>query len=63
VWTVVYIAPSQEEANRLERLLSAEGFLIKLRPFGSTPAGVASSIEVLVPESEVNEALEVINAL
>ncbi|MCL2766320.1 MAG: glutamate decarboxylase [Peptococcaceae bacterium] len=62
MWTVVYIAPSQKEADKLEKRLSSEGFLVKLHAIGAIQSGVASSIEVLVPESEVDEVMEVINA-
>lgn len=61
MWTVVYIAPSQKEADKIEKRLKIEGFLVKLRSIGPQQAGNASSVEVLVPESEVDEALEIIN--
>ena len=62
MWTVVYIAPSEKEAEKLERRLTEEGFLVKLHAIGALQSGVASSVEVLVPESEVDEVMEVINA-
>jgi len=61
VWTVVYIAPNRKEADRLERLLATEGFLVKLRMTGFSQADNTCSIEILLPESEVDEAMEVIN--
>jgi len=61
VWTVVYIALNRKEADRLERLLATEGFLVKLRMIGLTQADNTCSIEILLPESEVDEAMEVIN--
>ena len=63
MWTVVFIAQNQKEAEKLEKNLTAEGFLVELRAVGLQRGGVASSIEVLVPESEVDEAMEVINAV
>jgi len=65
VWTVVYIAPNKKEADKLEKHLTAEGFLVKLRAIGPPQTGNASSssIEILVPESEVDEALEIINSI
>lgn len=63
MWTVVYIAPNKKEAEKLEKHLSAEGFLVKLRAIGPPQAGNTNSIEILVPESEVDEALEIINSI
>lgn len=63
MWTVVYIAPNKKEAEKLEKRLTAEGFLVKLRPIGPQQASNACSIEILVPESEVDEALEIINSI
>ncbi|MBE3587684.1 MAG: glutamate decarboxylase [Thermoanaerobacteraceae bacterium] len=63
MWTVVYIAPSKKEAERIKDLLSSEGFLVKLRELGLNQCGHHCSVEILVPEAEVDEALEVINTL
>ena len=63
MWTVVYIAQNQKEADKLERRLTTEGFLVKLRTIGLQQGSVAASVEVLVPESEVDEAMEVINGV
>lgn len=62
MWTVVYIAPSLKEAEKIKKLLSTEGFLVKLRTIGLSQ-GEACSVEILVPESEVDEALEIINTI
>lgn len=62
MWTVVYIAPNKMEADKLEKHLTAEGFLVKIRAIGPPQAGKAGSVEILVPESEVDEALEIINS-
>ena len=61
MWTVVYIAPNKREAERLQQALSQEGLLVKLRNIGLPNANDIGSVEILVPESEVDEALEVIN--
>jgi len=63
VWTVVYIAPNKAEAERIEKILQGEGLLVKLRAIGLLQASNACSVEILVPESEVDEAMEIINAL
>ena len=61
MWTVVYIAPNRREAERLQQALLQEGLLVKLRNIGLPNANENGSVEILVPESEVDEALEVIN--
>lgn len=63
MWTVVYIAPSLKEAEKLQKRLSIEGFLVKLRPIGLPQSKDSCPVEILVPESEVDEALEAINTV
>lgn len=60
MWTVLYIAPSMSMANRLKELMETEGILVRLRPVGLTLNEHTSNIEVLVPESELEEAQEVL---
>ncbi|HAU31163.1 MAG: Uncharacterized protein XD78_1648 [Desulfotomaculum sp. 46_296] len=64
MWTVVYIAPCMEEAEKIQRLLSREGLLVKIKNIGSS-SGMPpnSSIEVLVPELEADEAMEIIDSI
>ena len=61
MWTVVYISPNKAAAQELKTLLSGEGLLVMLRPAGIPPLGDSGSIEVLVLESEAEEAHEIIN--
>ncbi|MDO7788485.1 DUF2007 domain-containing protein [Desulforamulus aquiferis] len=63
MWTVVFIAPNKREAERLQQALTQEGLLVKLRNIGLPSANDNNSVEILVPESEVDEALEVINTI
>jgi len=63
VWTVVYIAISKNEAERLKKILTTEGFLVKLRAIGLPQANNACSVEILVCESEVDEAMEILNSI
>lgn len=63
MWTVVYIAPSKKEADRLKKILTTEGFLVKLRMIGLPQTNNVSSVEILVCESEVDEAMEIINSI
>lgn len=62
MWTVVYIAPNRPVAEMLRDVLEAEGIMASLRPIGVPHMGEAASVEILVPESEIEEATEIINA-
>jgi hypothetical protein len=61
MWTVVYIAPNRATAEMLKNYLTAEGLLVMLRSVGVPHLGDSSSVEILVPESEVEEAHEVLS--
>jgi hypothetical protein len=61
VWTVVYIAPNRATAEMLKNYLTAEGLLVMLRSVGVPHLGDSGSVEILVPESEVEEAHEVLS--
>lgn len=63
MWTVVYIAPNKNEAEKLESLLTNEGLLVKIRVVGLPQANSGGPVEILVPESEVDEAMEIINTI
>lgn len=63
MWTVVYIAPNHKQAEKLQKALSQEGLLVKLRNIGLPSANDHGSVEILVPESELDEALEIINTI
>ncbi|HHZ20625.1 MAG TPA: DUF2007 domain-containing protein [Firmicutes bacterium] len=60
MWTVLYIAPGQSEANRLKELMETEGIMVRLRPVGMMINEKTSNIEILVPETELEEAQEVL---
>lgn len=53
MWTVVYIAQSEASAKALQSALEADGLLVRLRPVSREADGC---YEVLVPETEVDEA-------
>lgn len=57
MWTVIYIAPTENIAHRIEQKLTEAGFLIKLRPIDSS----GKQFEILVPEGELDEVQEVLN--
>jgi hypothetical protein len=60
MWTVVYIAPNRPVGEMLKQLLENSGILAMLRPIGAPHLGDSGSVELLVPESEVDEASEII---
>ncbi|KJS15939.1 MAG: glutamate decarboxylase [Peptococcaceae bacterium BRH_c4b] len=47
----------------MKNKLSAEGLLVKIRSVGLPQTGDNGPVEVLVPESEVDEAMEIINSI
>ncbi|MFZ5590418.1 MAG: glutamate decarboxylase [Bacillota bacterium] len=61
MWTVVHIAPNKKEAERMQQYLTNEGFLVKVRPISLHADGENTPVEILVPEAEVEEALEMIS--
>ncbi|MDR9757248.1 MAG: glutamate decarboxylase [Thermacetogeniaceae bacterium] len=60
MWTVIYIASNRERAESLMNMLMVEGVLATLRPTGVSQNGNGGSIEILVPESEAEEAHEIL---
>ncbi len=63
MWTVVYIAPNRDAAETLKRALGREGILATIRPVGLQMVGEASNYEVLVSETEAEEAQEMVSTV
>lgn len=61
MWTVVYIAPNRTTADMLKGVLENEGLLVMLRPIGVPHLGDSGAVEILVPESEAEEAHEILS--
>ena len=59
MWTVIYIAPTERMARKIEQNLSEEGFLVKIRPIHLSK----HQFEILVPEGELEEVQEVLNSI
>ncbi|MCL6562313.1 MAG: hypothetical protein K6U87_04830 [Firmicutes bacterium] len=59
MWTVVYIAPTMRQAERIKAILTNEGFMVNLRTVELDESG-RGSVEVQVPEGEAEEANEVL---
>ena len=60
MWTVIYIAKSKATAKRLKELLAQKDIIVRLHPLYDAEKTDDGSIEVLVPESEVALAHEII---
>ena len=54
MWIVIYLSPSKAAADQIKTLLQAAGLLVKVRAVSSGEQ--YGCYEILVPESEVNEA-------
>lgn len=63
MWTVIYIAANKAMAEKYKKTLTDEGMLVQLRPIGSAHLGEHASVEILVPESEAEEAHEILTTL
>lgn len=61
MWTVIYIASNRQLAEQLKKTLTDEGLLVQLRAAGSLQVGDSGAFEILVPESEAEEAHEIIS--
>lgn len=61
MWTVIYIVPHKNEAEKIRELLLLEGFLVKIKFFVMSETQESGPVEILVPESEAEEAMEIIN--
>lgn len=62
MWTVIYVAQSKNGANKLQSKLSEQGVLVKTRLI-SKSSKTDGVYEVLVPETEVEDACGIIEQL
>jgi len=64
MWTVVYIAQNKDKAEKIKDVLASEGLLVTIRGLGTTDTdNMPKAVEILVPESEAEEAHEIINGI
>lgn len=56
MWTVVYLAKNKKEAEKMNRLITQEGVLVKIQPVSKSANEEDCYYEVLVPEAEIEEA-------
>lgn len=57
MWTVIYIAQSDKQAEHIKNRLESEGFLVRMRQTNLSK----QQFEILVPEAELEEVQEVLN--
>ncbi|WP_368294345.1 DUF2007 domain-containing protein [Dehalobacter sp. TBBPA1] len=62
MWTVIYIAPNKAVAEKYQKAFADEGILVQLKAVGSQES-VDVSVEILVPESEAEEANEILTGI
>lgn len=62
MWTVVHVAQSKMELDKIEKALSEQGVLVKTRQIGKNKNGQAL-FEVLVPATEVDDASAVLTSI
>lgn len=60
MWTVVYMASNKKTADRLKDLLMREGFLVRLREISKICSRKHNVYEILVLESEAEEAQNIL---
>lgn len=53
MWTVIYIANTREDANKIEGILVEEGFLVKIKQ--TSRSNEEGTCEILVPRIEAEE--------
>ncbi|MGI6093199.1 MAG: DUF2007 domain-containing protein [Veillonellaceae bacterium] len=56
MWTVIYIASNRSHAEMLKNMLDSEGILANIRPAGVVSMLGDGMFEILVLESEADEA-------
>jgi hypothetical protein len=60
MWIVVTLAKSKDAASKIKEILSAEGLLVKSKPLYKNVNDETNYYEVLVLESEAQEAREIL---
>ena len=60
MWTVIYMLQSMEDAEKLKLLFEEANILVKIRPVTKAAEGEANAYEILIPETEKEEAHKII---
>ena len=62
MWTVVYLAQSKIEADKIENALVEHGVLVRIRSIGRDKSG-QGVFEILVPQPEIDDAYLVLTSV
>lgn len=62
MWTVVHVAQSKNEVEKIQKALCDQGVLVKIRQIGKSKNGQVL-FEVLVPNCEVDDACSVLTSI
>lgn len=62
MWTVVYVAQSKQEMEKVEKALSDQGVLVKIKKIGKNNDEKKCLYEILVPQVEVDDAYMIITS-
>lgn len=57
MWKTIYIAHTEEQANKIKQLLTENGFLVQLKSSGGKHN---KAYEICLPVSETEDAYEVL---
>lgn len=60
MWMVLYVAQSKEQAEMIRKALAAADLLVKIRAVNQSESEKFGCYEVLVPESELEEAHDIV---
>ncbi|MCK9216642.1 MAG: glutamate decarboxylase [Firmicutes bacterium] len=60
MWTVIYIAHNRKKAEAIKEHLTDEGMLVKIQSVGKKIEKEYGCFEILVPESEAEEAQNIL---
>ena len=60
MWTVVYMAKNKKAAEKISETLIREGVLAKTQPVNKNTEEDDEYYEILVPEGEAEEALNIL---
>ncbi|MGE5630468.1 MAG: hypothetical protein ACM3TR_05135 [Caulobacteraceae bacterium] len=63
MWTVVYLAKNKKMADKINSLMSREGVLVKVQPVSKNTGDEDGYYEILVLESEAEEAHNILYEL
>jgi len=63
MWTVIYLAKNKRTADKISKMIEAEGVLVKLQPVSKNTGDEDNYFEILVLESEVEEAHNILYGL